>query len=102
MQIEPVAPGVVKAILEGRMDAAGASRIDLQFNAIAGSHRGLIAEMSGVDFLASMGMRTLMLAAKMMQRRGGMLVLLAPPSGRAVRLGGHWGPGYPAGRLHGG
>ena len=78
MEIEAVAPGVVRATLEGRMDAAGARTVDLQFNAIAGSHRGLIADMSGVNFLSSMGIRTLMLAAKTMQRRGGTLVLLAP------------------------
>ena len=78
MQIEALATGVVKVVLAGRMDAAGAGAIDLQFNAIAGSHRGLIVDMGAVDFLASIGIRTLMLGAKTMQRRGGALILLAP------------------------
>jgi anti-sigma B factor antagonist len=78
MQFEPVAPGIGKVILAGRMDAAGAGRIDVQFSAIAGSHRGLVVDMSAVEFLASIGIRTLMLSAKTMQRRGGTLVLLAP------------------------
>ena len=35
MAVEPVAPGVVKVILDGRLDIAGAAVIDLQFGAIA-------------------------------------------------------------------
>ena len=38
MQVEPVASGVVKVILEGRLDITGAGVIDLQFN--AGFYRG--------------------------------------------------------------
>lgn len=79
MMIEPIAPGIARIKLVGRMDAAGADKIDLQFNAIAGSHRGLVIDMSGVEFLASIGIRTLTLGAKTMQRRGGTLILLAPP-----------------------
>ncbi len=78
MSIETISPGVAKAVLTGRLDAVGAERIETQFHAIAGSHRGLIVDMEAVDFLASIGIRTLMLAAKVMQRRGGHLVLLAP------------------------
>ena len=78
MAVEPVAPGVVKIILDGRMDITGASIIDLQFNAIAGSHKGMIVDLGAVSFLASIGIRTLLLAAKTMQRRGGCLVLLNP------------------------
>jgi len=78
MTVETMGPGVARIVLAGRMDAAGADKIDLQFNAIAGSHRGLIVDVSAVDFLASIGIRTLLLSAKTMQRRGGTLVLLAP------------------------
>jgi anti-anti-sigma regulatory factor len=41
MAVEPVGPGVVKVILDGRLDVAGSGIIDLQFSAIAGSHRGV-------------------------------------------------------------
>ena len=78
MAVEPVGPGVVKVILDGRLDITGASVIDLQFNAIAGSHRGVVVDLAGVSFLASIGIRTLLLGAKTMQRRGGCLVLLNP------------------------
>ncbi|HEY2621290.1 MAG TPA: STAS domain-containing protein [Acetobacteraceae bacterium] len=78
MAVEPVGPGVVKVVLDGRLDITGASVIDLQFNAIAGSHRGVVVDLAGVSFLASIGIRTLLLGAKTMQRRGGCLVLLNP------------------------
>ena len=80
MRIETLSPGVAKAILTGRLDAAGAERIETQLHAIAGSHHALIVDMAAVDFLASIGIRTLMLGAKVMQRRGGQLILLAPQS----------------------
>ena len=78
MAVEPLAPGVVKVALDGRLDIAGASAIDLQFNAIAGSHKAIVVDMAGVSFLASIGIRTLLLGAKAVQRRGGTLILLNP------------------------
>lgn len=78
MNVEPLAQGVVKVILTGRLDITGAGTIDLQFNAIAGSHRGVVVDMGSVSFLASIGIRTLLLGAKAVQRRGGSFVLLNP------------------------
>jgi hypothetical protein len=55
MAVEPVVPGVVKVILDGRLDITGASVIDLQFSAIAGSHKGIVVDLANVSFLASIG-----------------------------------------------
>lgn len=78
MDVEPIATGVVRVILNGRLDITGAGVIDLQFSAIAGTHRGVIVDLASVSFLASIGIRTLLLGAKAMQRRGGTFVLLNP------------------------
>jgi anti-anti-sigma factor len=78
MNVEPLALGVVKVILDGRLDITGAGVIDLQFSAIAGSHRGVLVDLTNVSFLASIGIRTLLLGAKAVQRRGGTFVLLNP------------------------
>lgn len=78
MDVEQLSQGVVKVILEGRLDITGAGVIDLQFSAIAGSHRGVVVDMTNVSFLASIGIRTLLLGAKTVQRRGGTFVLLNP------------------------
>ena len=73
MQVETLAPNVAKVHLAGRMDVHGADKIDLHFNAIAGSHRSLIVDLAGVDFLSSIGIRVLVLGAKTLQRRGDFL-----------------------------
>ena len=78
MALEPVAPGVIKIILDGRLDVTGAGIIDLQFSAIVAAHRGVVVDLAGVTFLASFGIRTLLIGAKTVQRRGGRLVLLNP------------------------
>jgi anti-anti-sigma factor len=78
MRTETIRPGVVSVVLAGRLDVVGAGKIDLHFNAIAGSSQGVIVDMGAVDFLASIGIRTLIMGAKTVQRRGGQLVLVAP------------------------
>jgi anti-sigma B factor antagonist len=78
MQVAEIAQGVVRVTLVGRLDIQGAAKIDMGFSAVAGSNRGIVVDMSEVTFLASIGIRTLVLGAKTMQRRGGTLVLLRP------------------------
>ena len=67
--------GIALVVLEGRFDIAGAAAVDLRFSALAGSASALAVDMGGVTFLASMGVRTLMLTAKTMLRRGARIVV---------------------------
>jgi anti-anti-sigma factor len=77
MAVEPVTPGWSRSFwMDG--DIAGTGVIDLQFSAIAGSHRGVVVDLAGVSFLASIGIRTLLPGAKAVQGRGGCFVLLNP------------------------
>jgi anti-anti-sigma factor len=78
MQVTSIAPDVAKVVLTGRLDSIGAAKIDLPFNAVAGAHRHVLVDMSAVTFVASIGIRTLMLGARPIQRRGGKLLLLNP------------------------
>ena len=66
--------------LSGRLDIAGAEVVALPLATLAGGKQGLIIDMSGVSFLASIGIRHLVSAAKSQSRRGGRLVLLNPNS----------------------
>lgn len=75
---ETVAPGVTKVNLVGRMDIVGAQRIDLHFNVIVGSERALIIDLSGVTFIASIGLRTLILGARTVASKRGKMVLYRP------------------------
>jgi len=70
--------GILKVNLTGRMDAQGTPEIEQEFMHCACSQRSVIVDMQAVGFLTSMGIRTLMLGAKAISRRGGKMVLLNP------------------------
>lgn len=72
---------VYKINLEGRMDILGAQEIDLKFTGITAAPRKFfIVDLSGVDFIASIGIRTLLLNTKSVNNRGGKIVILNPDS----------------------
>ncbi|HVA13176.1 MAG TPA: STAS domain-containing protein [Stellaceae bacterium] len=78
MTVEELEGGVTLAVLRGRLDVAGAAAIELKFNATAGAKRALVVDLSGVSFIASMGMRLLLIAGKTVKAKGGKMALLAP------------------------
>ncbi len=67
-----------KVVLKGRLDAAGAGAVAAPLAQLAEQKNGLVIDLSGVPFLASVGIRQLVTAAKTLTRRGGRLVLLNP------------------------
>lgn len=78
MDTEEVAPGVIRANFDGRLDVGGTQQIDLPFNALAGSRPALVVDLSKVTFIASLGVRLLIVAGRTVQRKGGRMVLLQP------------------------
>ena len=70
--------GILRVNLAGRMDAKGTEEIEEAFMDYACSQRSVIVDMNAVSFLTSMGIRSLMLVAKAVSRRGGKMVLLNP------------------------
>ncbi len=80
MRIETSDTGeaTARVALTGRLDIAGAGVVALPLATLAGAKRGLIIDMSGVSFIASIGIRHLVLAARTLSRRNGRLVLLNP------------------------
>jgi len=78
LAVEEIGNGVTRIVLDGRMDIAGASAIDTRFSALAGSRRSLVIDLAKVSFLASMGIRLLVLGAKTVASKGGKIVLLDP------------------------
>jgi anti-sigma B factor antagonist len=77
MQVREAEDGITRVELKGRFDIAGAQEVDLRFSAIAGSAKALVVDMGQVSFLASMGVRTLMLTAKTMIRRKAIMAVCA-------------------------
>jgi anti-anti-sigma factor len=78
IESETLDGGLLKLNLAGRLDLAGTQQIDLKFSAYASSQRAVIVDLAAVEFLASIGIRTLVLTAKTMASRGGKMVLLNP------------------------
>lgn len=70
--------GVTVVALSGRIDVAAAREIDLPMSVVAGARRAVVIDLTSVDFLASMGIRSLVLAAKAISRKGGSCVMFGP------------------------
>ena len=75
---EELEGGITRIVLEGRLDIDGAAQVDLRMNVIAGSSHRVLLDLQGVTFLGSMGLRSIVLPAQAVKRRGGKMVLFAP------------------------
>jgi len=65
--------------LAGRLDIIGTGEIETKFTGdCSGEKIRVIVDLSEVDFLASIGIRLLMLTAKSVASRGGKMVILNP------------------------
>jgi anti-sigma B factor antagonist len=69
---------VTRVILDGRLDIQGSAAIDLKMNVLAGSSKFLLLDLTNVSFLGSMGLRSIVLPAQTVKRRGGKMALLNP------------------------
>lgn len=76
---------IVGVGLSGSLDIAGVGEIELEFAKTAASGKSMIVDLSEVTFLASLGMRMLLSAAKKLHADGSKMILVAPqPSVRAA------------------
>lgn len=75
---ETLAAGAICIVLTGRLDIQGAAAIDLRFAAVAAANRAVVVDLGGVTFLASMGLRALILGARSMRSKAGRMVLYRP------------------------
>jgi stage II sporulation protein AA (anti-sigma F factor antagonist) len=74
-------PGVSIISLAGRFDAEGSGQIIAPFqDALKDNPKLAIVEMSGVDLLASSGIRLLLMGAKTIKAGGGKLVIVGAPT----------------------
>lgn len=64
--------------LVGRLDISGAEGLDRPLATLSGSKNIIVVDMAEVTFVASIGLRHLVSAAKAVRRRGGGLTLLNP------------------------
>ncbi len=82
LSVTEIAGPVTCARLQGRLDAAGADRIGLRFTAhVAAPGRDAIIDLSGVSFVASMGLRLLITTARSLHQKGRRMVLFGASEG---------------------
>src|SRR5262245_3683849 len=78
MEIESfeVGQGITAVRLTGRLDSSGAERIELRFTSmVVPPARNAIVDLSGVTFIASMGLRVLIGTARALHLKGAKMVL---------------------------
>ena len=72
------AQGIAVVRPRGRLDLGGLAGLDTALADAAARHNCCIVDLSGVTFLASVGIRSLIHAARDLHSRGGRMVLLGP------------------------
>jgi anti-sigma B factor antagonist len=75
---EDLAGGIIKVILEGRLDVENSPALNTRMTAIAGGKKLVLVDMRNVSFLGSMGLRALVAPALAIRGRGGKMVLFGP------------------------
>lgn len=78
LKVSDAGKGITLVQLTGRLDVAGALAADPAFVEVAGNSTNVIVDLSQVDFLASLGIRTLVTACKALRAKNGGMVILSP------------------------
>ncbi len=69
--------GTTRLILDGRLDAAGCEKVETQFTAATSSAQGnILVDLTGVDYIGSLGIRLLISGARTVRRRGNRMVII--------------------------
>jgi anti-sigma B factor antagonist len=81
-----LADGVRLITLRGRLDVQGAQEVDLTFTALTATQQFfVVVDLADVEFLASIGLSTLVHNARIVRLRAGNMVLINPrPNVHAV------------------
>ncbi len=80
ISVDDLAGGITKLVLRGRFDTTGAVVV------IATEKQKIVVDLSAVNFLASYGIRVLLVGAKIVKNNGGNLVILCPDNNVAKVL----------------
>src|SRR5271156_6733718 len=78
MATEELTGGILKVILDGRLDIECAAAVDMKMNVISGSRKDVLVDLQQVSFLGSMGLRALVAPARAIKSRCGKIVLFGP------------------------
>lgn len=78
---EDVGDNLRRIAISGRLDMVGTGAVAAQLAELTATpKKGIVVDMSAVEFLASVGIRVLITSAKAVQERAGKMVLIVNPS----------------------
>lgn len=77
MKIETTSPAAEQVVIAiaGRLDIAGAADVETAFGAAVDGAQTVVVDLTGVPFIASIGIRLLLANAKALSRRSGHMIL---------------------------
>jgi anti-sigma B factor antagonist len=80
MEIEvSIIENIAHVKMRGRLDTHGVDLIETKFTAsVVPGRRNTVVDLSGVDFITSMGLRMFIGIAKALKRHGAKMVLFSP------------------------
>jgi anti-anti-sigma factor len=78
IEVKDLPQGITEVKVLGRMDIKGVFAIEDGFASVAAEKQKVLVNMDAVTFLASLGIRTLVMSCKTVAAKGGDLVLLNP------------------------
>lgn len=70
---------VTNLLLSGALDITGVRDIEMDFSRLASGEQNVVIDFSGVNFIASLGMRMLLSAAKKLDNENNKLILHSVP-----------------------
>ncbi len=81
MEIADLDNGLTKITLSGRLDTPGVDRIEARFvAAVVPANKSAVVDISGVDFVASMGIRLFITVARSLAMRHAKLAIYGAQS----------------------
>ena len=79
MELTEVGNHQVKVVFKGRLDTPGVGRVETRFvGSVVPRGRPTLVDLSQVEFIASLGVRMLISAARSLGMKGAKLVVCAP------------------------
>ena len=79
MKVSELKNNITLIVLRGELDITGVNAIETKFAGYcSGENTRILVDMSGVDYLASIGIRLLVTNAKSLRTRNGKMALLSP------------------------
>jgi anti-anti-sigma factor len=75
---EDLPGGIVRVVMVGRLDYAGAAVLDAKLKDLGAAQSRLLLDMQRVSFLGSMGLHTIVTPAQALHKRGGKVAILSP------------------------